>query len=123
MIERHALKFALLGVVEQQRIMRKLAKNSRSWAKETLKNAESAQANLYDWHRRVRLSREARAINLFRAFLKGTPYNKVENSLNIHSLDPLVVVKRYLPCTKEFATSKAYDNFEKQFDSWIDAAF
>ena len=118
MLERHALKFAGLAVVQQQRIMKKLANSARAHARDTLQNAESAQANHYDWHRRVRLARESRAINLVRAFLKGVPYLKVETSNTFHTLSPSIVVADYLP----YSAVMQEEGFSKQFKDWINAS-
>ena len=117
MLERHALKFAGLAVVQQQRIMRKLANAARAHARDNLKNAESAEANHYDWHRRVRLSREARAIHLIRAFLKGTPYNRVEQTNCFHTLPPSIIVTDYGP----FTYVVQVEGFNKQFNDWVAA--
>lgn len=117
MTERHALKFAALAVVEQQRIMKKLANSARKHALDTLKNAESAEANHYDWQRRVRLARESRAINLIRAFLKNVPYHTVENSNRFHTLKPNVVVNDYGP----FTSVVSQEGFNEQFKEWIAA--
>jgi len=89
---RHALKFSLLGVIQQQRILARLEKD---YKKKPLQNAEDNRADVMRWHRRVRLSREARAINLYRAFLKGIPYMKVETNIREESLDPICVFRDY----------------------------
>lgn len=117
MTERHALKFAALGVFEQQRVMKRLATQARTHAKETQKNAASSEADLYDWHRRVRLSREARALQLIRAFLKGTPYKVVEGSNTFHTRPPSIVVQEHMPFT--MSTMKA--SFSKDFNDWVAA--
>ena len=118
MLECHALKFAGLAVVQQQRIMKKLAQQARSHAVKTQKNAESAEANHYDWHRRVRLSRESRALNHVRAFLKGTPYKKVEGTLKFHTYKPVAVVTDYLP----FSMVMQQEGFNAQFKEWVETA-
>lgn len=114
MVERHAMKFDLLSTAHQQRIMRKLANNARAYAKEKMNNAESAEANHFDWQANVRLSRQSRAIHLIRAFLKGTPYHKVEVANNFHTLNPMRVVSDYAPA--------GYSNwrlsFAHQFMEW-----
>lgn len=115
MIERHALKFAGLAVVQQQRLMKKLANASRAHALSQQKNADSAEARHYDWQRRVRLSRESRAINLVRAFLKGLPYHKVEVSNNFHTLSPSKVVNDYMP----FSFSLQMAEFNGRFNDWL----
>lgn len=118
MLERHALKFASLAVVQQQRIMKKLAHQARSHAVATQKNAESAEANHYDWHRRVRLSRESRALNLVRAFLKGIPYKKVESSLKFHTQKPVHVINDYMP----YSMVMQQEGFNAQLKEWVEAA-
>lgn len=92
MNHRHALKFSLLGIVQQQRILARLEQN---YKKKPLQNAEDTRADTMRWHRRVRLSREARAINLYRAFLKGLPYLRVETNIRAESLDPVSVFRDY----------------------------
>lgn len=86
--EKHALKLSHLSVIKQQRVLKRLARNCRIHANEKMLNAESAEANTYDWHRNVRLKREARAYNLIRAYLKGIPYKQVEQSLKPTTIMP-----------------------------------
>jgi hypothetical protein len=117
MIERHALKFAGLAVVQQQRIMKRLANAARIYAASQQKNANSLEAQHYDWQRRVRLSRESRAIHLVRAFLKGTPYHKVENGNRFHTMAPHRVVGDYMP----FSLSMNQVEFLGQFNAWVEA--
>lgn len=123
MTERHALKFAALGVAQQQRIMKALAKKARVYAQNKENNnaekkeAAAASAKQYDWQRRVRLAREARAIHLVRAFLKGTPYAKVENSLKFHTMNPLLVTQEHMP----FSVSTMSPNFTREFSNWLAA--
>ena len=78
---KHSLRLSHLSVMQQQRALRNLARACRMRNKEKLLNGESQEANTYDWHRNVRLKREARAYNLIRAYLKGIPYKQVEQSL------------------------------------------
>jgi len=115
MTQRHALKFALLGVMEQQRILRKLESSARAYHTKCVaegKNEENVkQADIYAWHRRVKLSREARAIHLYRSFLKGVPYRRVEQSLTEHSLDPIMVFRDYF--SQVFLGKDEWENFCK----------
>lgn len=78
---KHSLRLSHLSVMQQQRALRSLARACRMRNKEKLLNGESQEANTYDWHRNVRLKREARAYNLIRAYLKGIPYKHVEQKL------------------------------------------
>ena len=89
---RHALRLSHLSVMQQQRALRNLARACRMRNKEKLLNAESQEANTYDWHRNVRLKREARAYNLIRAYLKGIPYKQVEQSLKPTTITPLTCI-------------------------------
>lgn len=85
---KHSLRLSHLSVMQQQRALRNLARACRMRNKEKLLNAESQEANTYDWHRNVRLKREARAYNLIRAYLKGIPYKQVEQSLKPTTIRP-----------------------------------
>ncbi len=85
---KHALKLSHLSVIQQQRALKRLAQDARKYAKDKKANAESPEANTYDWHRNVRLKREARAYNLIRAYLKGVPYKQVEQSLKSTTITP-----------------------------------
>lgn len=123
MTERHALKFAALGVTQQQRIMKTLAKKARAYAQNKENNngekkeLAASNAKQYEWQRRVRLAREARAIHLVRAFLKGTPYARVENSLKFHTMKPLLVTQEHMP----FTLSTKKDSFIRDFTNWLAA--
>lgn len=92
--DRHTIRLSHLSVMQQQRALKNLARACRMRNKEKLLNAESAEANTYDWHRKVRLAREARAYNLIRGYLKGIPYKSIEQSLKPSTLPAwLVIVK------------------------------
>lgn len=84
---KHSLRLSHLSE-QQQRALRNLARACRMRSKEKLLNGESQEANTYDWHRNVRLKREARAYNLIRAYLKGIPYKQVEQSLKPTTIMP-----------------------------------
>jgi len=115
MTERHALKFSALGITQQQRVMKKLAQQARTYSKDTKKNANSAEADHYDWQRKIRLSREARSIHLIRAFLKGTPYIKVEASNCFHTRPAKLVVLDHMP----FTLTTMKEDFSEVFDKWL----
>lgn len=121
MTERHALKFAALAVQQQQRIMKKLAQKARAFASNKENNNAEAKASAaldakqYEWQEKVRLSREARAIHLIRAFLKGTPYLKVEQSLCFHTRSPAIVVQEYMP----FSLTTWEPDFSRKFNAWL----
>lgn len=85
---KHSLRLSHLSVMQQQRALKNLAKKARQHSKDKMANAESVEANTYDWHRKVRLAREARAYNLIRAYLKGIPYKQVEQSLKATTITP-----------------------------------
>lgn len=110
---RHAYKFDLLSKEQQMRTLKKMEQARRKWAKENKNNQMPAEAEVFSYHRRVKLSREARAIHLFRCFLKGTPYIKVEQKLREHTLFPEFLVLTYL----------SGDNFveaqQKEFGIWM----
>lgn len=89
---KHSLRLSHLSVMQQQRALRNLARACRMRNKEKLLNAESQEANTYDWHRNVRLKREARAYNLIRAYLKGIPYKQVEQKLKDTTITPYVAI-------------------------------
>jgi len=89
---KHSLRLSHLSVMQQQRALRSLARACRIRNKEKLLNGESQEANTYDWHRNVRLKREARAYNLIRAYLKGIPYKQVEQSLKPTTITPYVAI-------------------------------
>ena len=94
---KHSLRLSHLSVMQQQRALRNLARACRMRNKEKLLNAESQEANTYDWHRNVRLKREARAYNLIRAYLKGIPYKQVEQSLKPTTITASTVLAGYGP--------------------------
>ncbi len=85
--DRHALRLSHLSVMQQQRALKALAQKQRKYNKDNKANAESAEANTYDWHRKVRLAREARAYNLIRGYLKGLPYKAIEQNLKPSTMD------------------------------------
>jgi hypothetical protein len=81
-----ALKVSVLSIAQQQRTLKRLARDAM--VKTAGQNTKStALVDKYTWHRRVRLSREARLQHLIRAYLKGVPYEKVEHKLVANSLD------------------------------------
>jgi hypothetical protein len=90
--DRHALRLSHLSVMQQQRALKALAKKQRNYNKRTKANAESAEANTYDWHRKVRLAREARAYNLIRGYLKGLPYKAIEQNIKPSTIHPALVL-------------------------------
>lgn len=90
---KHSLRLSHLSVMQQQRALRNLARACRMRNKEKLLNAESQEANTYDWHRNVRLKREARAYNLIRAYLKGIPYKQVEQSLKPTTITAIMAIE------------------------------
>ena len=96
-----ALKFKHYSIVEQQRLMRKLA-HARNVRAAGQNSTSSDFVNRATWHSRVKLSREARIIHLFRAFLKGTPYKVVEQKLKDHTLTPMVLHFQYGSWSDEF---------------------
>jgi hypothetical protein len=94
-IVKHALRLSHLSVMQQQRALKALAQKQRKYNKDNKANAESAEANTYDWHRKVRLAREARAYNLIRGYLKGLPYKAIEQSLKPSTATPVSLVTIY----------------------------
>ena len=113
---KHSLRLSHLSVMQQQRALKNLARACRMRNKEKLLNGESQEANTYDWHRNVRLKREARAYNLIRAYLKGIPYRKVEQSLKPTTITPRLCVN--------FASSAIMiDSWDKynEFRTWLEA--
>jgi hypothetical protein len=90
--DKHALRLSHLSVLQQQRALKALAQKQRAYNKANKANAESAEANTYDWHRKVRLAREARGYNLIRGFLKGLPYSAIEQSNKASTISPLVAI-------------------------------
>ncbi len=112
--DRHALRLSHLSVMQQQRALKALAQKQRNYNKRTKANAESAEANTYDWHRKVRLAREARAYNLIRGYLKGLPYKAIEQNLKPSTPEPSFLLKNYYKM-EDFWLE--YDKFE----SWLEA--
>lgn len=104
---KHALKLSHLSVMQQQRALKRLAQDARKYAKDKKANAESPEANTYDWHRNVRLKREARAYNLIRTYLKGIPYRQVEQSLKPTTITADEILIFYTPC--QFSGEKDLD--------------
>jgi hypothetical protein len=77
-----------VSIAQQQRTLKRLARDAM--VKTAGQNTKStALVDKYTWHRRVRLSREARLQHLIRAYLKGVPYEKVEHKLVANSLEVL----------------------------------
>ncbi len=113
---KHSLRLSHLSVMQQQRALRNLARACRMRNKEKLLNGESQEANTYDWHRNVRLKREARAYNLIRAYLKGIPYKQVEQSLKPTTITAGFVMANSSACTW-FSDEEEYS---KVFD-WLEA--
>lgn len=112
--DKHAIRLSHLSVMQQQRALKSLARACRMRNKEKLLNAESVQANTYDWHRKVRLAREARAYNLIRGYLKGTPYKVIEQSNKVSTITPYVCV---MYASAQPWKWEDHDAFEK----WIEA--
>ena len=110
---KHSLRLSHLSVIQQQRALKNLSRACRMRNKEKLLNGESQEANTYDWHRNVRLKREARAYNLIRGYLKGIPYKQVEQSNKANTISPYVAVM----------SSPAYACFmwndHVSFEQWI----
>ena len=94
---KHTLRLSHLSVMQQQRVLKRLAQQAKQYTKDNMANAESAEANTYDWHRNVRLKREARAYNLICAYLKGIPYKQVEQSLKPTTITADRVFMGYAP--------------------------
>lgn len=92
----HFFRLQAYTIAQQQRFLRKLASQQRAYAAgKPAANAKENSAGTYDFLSRVRLSRQARAVNLFRAFLKGTPYKYVEEKTRptTYPLVPSVTVE------------------------------
>lgn len=115
---KHSLRLSHLSVMQQQRALRNLARACRMRNKEKLLNGESQEANTYDWHRNVRLKREARAIHLFRAYLKGTPYKSVERNLKSSTMKAWRIVSFTPTC---FTKGGFWGDEEQRFWDWLEA--
>ena len=113
---KHSLRLSHMSVMQQQRALRNLARACRMRNKEKLLNGESQEANTYDWHRNVRLKREARAYNLIRAYLKGIPYKQVEQSLKPTTITPF----RCLEYTSGGTMFSDWNSADLFFD-WLEA--
>ena len=113
---KHSLRLSHLSVMQQQRALKRLAQDARKYAKDKKVNAESPEANTYDWHRNVRLKREARAYNLIRAYLKGIPYKQVEQSLKPTTITPF----RCLEYTSGGTMFSDWNSADLFFD-WLEA--
>ena len=113
--DKHALRLSHLSVMQQQRALKALAKKQRTYNKANKANAESAEANTYDWHRKIRLAREARGYNLVRGFLKGLPYKAIEQSNKSSTMHPIMALS-YTNCAL-----KDEANMWVKIVSWIEA--
>lgn len=113
---KHSLRLSHLSVMQQQRALRNLARACRMRNKEKLLNGESQEANTYDWHRNVRLKREARAYNLIRAYLKGIPYKQVEQSLKPTTITP----NACLDCSSAALLLFDWSEYDKWYN-WLKA--
>ncbi len=117
-IDKHTLRLSHLSVMQQQRALKTLAQKQRAYNKATKANAESSEANTYDWHRKVRLACEARAYNLIRAYLKGIPYKQVEQSLKPTTITPF-------DCLTYCSSSFYFGRFDwreyNKFADWLEA--
>lgn len=100
--DRMAARLAHLSLVKQQRAMRAYASRQRALAKEKPSNEQSVAGGRADWAARVQLARQARATHLFRAFLKGTPYARVEAKLRESTLHAQSVIDLYYPADKRW---------------------
>lgn len=83
------------AIIQQQRIMRRLAQSKARVAGQN--SPASDFANRAMWQARVKLSREARMAHLTRAFLKGIPYKVVEQSTKDSTINPMRL--RLLHCS------------------------
>ncbi len=119
--DKHAIRLSHLSVMQQQRALKNLSRACRMRNKEKLLNAESAEANTYDWHRKVRLAREARAWNLYRAYLKGIPYRAVEQSLKESTISPYDVVRFYISLPNLHNYHAGLNDFSKWLGKWWEA--
>lgn len=115
---KHSLRLSHLSVIQQQRALKNLARACRMRNKEKLLNAESAEANTYDWHRKVRLAREARAYNLIRGYLKGIPYKAIEQNLKSSTMKPWRIVHFTPTCPFK---GEFWDDEEQKFWDWLEA--
>ena len=113
---KHSLRLSHLSVMQQQRALRSLARACRMRNKEKLLNGESQEANTYDWHRNVRLKREARAYNLIRAYLKGIPYKQVEQKLK----DTTITASNCLDFCSAQILFTPWEEYDK-FYEWLEA--
>lgn len=82
-----ALKVSVLSIAQQQRTLKRLARDESMKRTEGQNTKSTTLIDRYTWHRKVRLAREARLHHLIRAFLKGSPYEKVEHKLKEGTLD------------------------------------
>ena len=117
-IDKHALRLSHLSVMQQQRALKNLARACRMRNKEKLLNAESAEANTYDWHRKVRLAREARAYNLIRGYLKGLPYKAIEQNLKPSTLSASSLIGGISVAT--YKVEDFWAEYDKILD-WLEA--
>ncbi len=116
--DRHALRLSHLSVMQQQRALKKLAQQQRAYSKANKANAESAEANTYDWHRKVRLAREARAYNLIRGYLKGIPYKSIEQNLKPSTLPAWSVIVKVWDSYK---TKEGWIPEDHRINEWLEA--
>lgn len=116
---KHSLRLSHLSVIQQQRALKNLARACRMRNKEKLLNAESAEANTYDWHRKVRLAREARAYNLIRGYLKGIPYKQVEQKLRDTTITAHTCFD-YSSAILAVVYGKNWEGWDKLYD-WLEA--
>jgi hypothetical protein len=116
-IDKHALRLSHLSVMQQQRALKALAQKQRAYNKANKANAESSEANTYDWHRTVRLAREARAYNLIRGYLKGIPYKAIEDKLKPSTISPHELLTFII---QPYNMVNNFQEYVKLFD-WIEA--
>lgn len=119
MLTRHILKFEVLAVAQQQRIMKRLEKAARLRAKTNSANREDceAEASGYYHRRTVSLSRQARITNLYRAFLKGLRYSQVEQSLKPSTLPAWrLLYSGHFNISEKDLSSREWD----AFSDWLD---
>ncbi len=117
--DRHALRLSHLSVTQQQRALKKLAQQQRSYNKANKANAESDEVNTYDWHRKVRLAREARAWNIVRGYLKGLPYKAIENNLKPSTIEAVRVMS-YIGGRVPYSKG-GFFYFDQKFQAWLEA--
>jgi hypothetical protein len=106
--DRMLARLSHLSIIQQQRIMRARAARRRHEEAKTKTNTPAPVFSRADWYAKVQLARQARALHLLRAFMKGQPYKQIEKNIRDTTMQPGRLLWSYLPCIPRFSKDPAF---------------